>query len=420
MCTNLRKDAVDLWDLTRLLIRRWYFAVPVLLLTLAGVLVASQTVRPDYSAKGHLQLIPPAHINEPANAKDNRVHNPWLELGIQALGQAAILKVQDEKVLNQLLAGGFSENFTISIDYPTTFFSIEAIGSSPQQATGTVREIMRLLSEDVRAEQRQFGVADQDSVSTLALDEGDKVTVVTSKVKRVLIVAAGLGLLTTAASTIGMDALLRRRARRRAAAAAVATGPPADTEVMPVIPGQRVNGKSLESTVATTALPKIPGQIGKASVPTISGPARSAPATKVRTGKVFTSKAATQHEQAQHEQAQHEQAQREQAQREQRQHGQGEPDFPDFPTAIIATPLVGEHTEAIDPDRGAIVVEYHSGDEHGPDAGPDRDRDRDGGTPEKREAAAGDPVPAMSDATIVLPLSHGDWAAARDGRGERS
>jgi hypothetical protein len=394
MGTCSRKDAVDLWDLTRLLFRRWYFAVPVLLLTLASVLIASQTVQPDYSAKGHLQLIPPAHVNEPANAKDNRVHNPWLDLGIQALGQAAILKVQDERVLRQLVASGHSENFTVSIDYPTTFFSIEAIGNSPRQASNTVKEIMRLLSEDVRAEQQQFGVAEQDSVSTLALDEGDKVTVVTSKVKRVLIVAAGLGLLTTAASTIGLDALLRRRARRRAVGArtANAAGPPGDTgaaemtsasEMTSLIADYRVNGKSHEPADATEALPKVSGtealpkasgQVGKASVP----------AAKVRAGKIFTSKSAAQHDD-------------------------------DSATAIIAAPLVGEHAEAVDADRGPIVVEYHQGDER-------RTRDDDAigdppAAPLEDDAPAG--VPVLSDATVVLPRSRGDWTV-RDSRGNRS
>ena len=45
--TALREDTVDLWDLTRLLIRRWYVAVPMLLVSVAVVLVAGQSVKPD-------------------------------------------------------------------------------------------------------------------------------------------------------------------------------------------------------------------------------------------------------------------------------------------------------------------------------------------------------------------------------------
>jgi hypothetical protein len=58
-------------------------------------------------------------------------------------------------------------------------------------------------------------VAKVDMITTLALDHGEKVTVVTSKQKRVLIVSAGIGVLVTAGATIGIDALLRQRAQRR-------------------------------------------------------------------------------------------------------------------------------------------------------------------------------------------------------------
>ena len=49
---------MDLWDLTRLLLRRWYFAVPMLLASVAVVVLAAKTVSPDYKSTGYVQLIP--------------------------------------------------------------------------------------------------------------------------------------------------------------------------------------------------------------------------------------------------------------------------------------------------------------------------------------------------------------------------
>jgi len=365
---------VDFWDLTRLIVRRWYFALPVLLVTLTGVLFASRAVRPDYSATGHLQLIPPAHPTETEPGKPKGIQNPWLQLGIQALGQAAILKVQDERTVKQLAAAGYSENFLISIDYPTTFFSVEATGHSPDQARSTVKQVMKLLTEDVRAEQAQFGVVDRDLIGTLTLDEGDKVTVVTSKVKRVLIVAVGLSLLLTAGFTIGLDAILRRRARRRGSPQppqqAAKRDEPRDDgdeiDATAVIPAQRVNGRASEPARTGSGKP----------LPATKGSARVA-SSKV--GRLIRSKSAI-------------------------------PPELDSSALVLDAPHAGERAEPAKTGRGPIVVEYHPTDE-ADEAAASGARMADGDRDEESE------LPIPSDATIVLPLSPNDWVP--DAKGKR-
>jgi hypothetical protein len=206
---------VDLWDLTKVLFRRWYAFLPLLLVSVAAVVLVSHDVKPDYKADGHLQLIPPAgSASTSTTTTTKKISNPWMDLGFQALGNAVVLKVQDKKTLDGLVAAGYTDSFTVTIEYNTTYFSIEAVGKTSDQATGTVQRLMKLLDQEVTTEQTQFGVSKQDSITTLALDAGDKVQVVTSKKKRVLIVAGGVALLLSAAATIALDAMLRRRSRR--------------------------------------------------------------------------------------------------------------------------------------------------------------------------------------------------------------
>jgi hypothetical protein len=206
---------VDLWDLTKLLLRRWYFAVPMLLVSVVMVIGAATTVNPDYSAKGYLQMIPPPGSREPENPNARpRPRNPWLDLGYEALGTAALLKVTDKAGLERLVKAGLSDDVTVVMSEDSPLFEIEAIGSSPEQATATVQEIIKRLNENVAESQRVWGVYPEDTITTYTVDDGRNVEVVTTKMKRILIVAAGLGVLLTAATTIGLDALLRRRGRR--------------------------------------------------------------------------------------------------------------------------------------------------------------------------------------------------------------
>ncbi|MEU4563803.1 hypothetical protein AB0F72_35960 [Actinoplanes sp. NPDC023936] len=203
---------MDLWDLTKMLFRRWYIFAPVLLASLALVLVTAQAIKPDYSATGHLQLIPPNERVEKGQVV--KVNNRWLDLGFPALGSAVILQSQTEEVLSKLTEAGYTDNFTVTMEYGTTYLTIEAIGTTEQQAVGTVQQLMKVLDDLVGELQTQFNTKEQDQISTLALDRGDNVEAVTSKKKRVIIVAAGLAVMLSVGLSISIDAFIRMRRRR--------------------------------------------------------------------------------------------------------------------------------------------------------------------------------------------------------------
>lgn len=199
--------------MTKLLFRRWYFSLPMLLVTLALVAVASVTVKPDYSAKGHVQLIPPAGTTA-SDGEKNPIKNPWFDLGYEALGNATMIDVNKKSVLEQMVADGLTDNVTVTME-EVPLFEIEAVGNSPEQATATVQRVMDSIAEAVLQRQQTLRVAKTETITTLKLDDGSEVEVKGSKTMRVMIVAAGLGLLLTAGFTIGLDALLRFRAARR-------------------------------------------------------------------------------------------------------------------------------------------------------------------------------------------------------------
>jgi capsular polysaccharide biosynthesis protein len=213
---------MDLWDLTRLLFRRWYFALPILLVSVLTAVFASQSVKPDYRSTGNVVMIPapgdPLDSDPVKSTKGSRPKNPWLDLGFNALGSAAILKVMDQDTLKSLSDAGLTDSITVQLDIYSPIFLIEAVGKSPAQATATVRQVIKLLTAEVAAQQQQYGAKPQDTITTLTLTDGADVETVTSKVKRVLIVTFGLGLMLTAAGTIGLDALLRWRRNRRPSA----------------------------------------------------------------------------------------------------------------------------------------------------------------------------------------------------------
>jgi capsular polysaccharide biosynthesis protein len=250
---------VDLWDLTKLLFRRWLISVPILLSSVVVLLVASQTVKPDYKATGHLIIVSPAPTAASlANASPNKVHNPWEDLGFRPLAQTAVLKVQSADMLKQLVDQGYSDNLTLAVDDRSPVITIEVVAHSAVTATATVRQVIKSLDDAVTQAQTVYGVQRDSLFTAYPIDQGDSVETVTSTQKRVMAVIAGIGLVATVAITIIVDAWLRRRAARKAAKkAAAAEGP----ELPVTLPSQR-NGDLGAGGIAGSAIapPRKPGR----------------------------------------------------------------------------------------------------------------------------------------------------------------
>ncbi len=212
---------MDFWDLTKLLYRRWFVSVPLILLTLGGTVAAAMLVKPDYVATSYVQLIPPSvSTREPeGKVKLKIIRNPWLDTGLNSLAKAALLTVQDTKVADQLDEAGFSDKYTITLDNQLPTLTFEVVGTSPQQAKLTTDELTKRFSASALALQRDSNAPTEQLVDTLRLDQGDNITKSTSKTKRALVAIFGAGLLVSVGVTVAFDALLRRRGRRKADAA---------------------------------------------------------------------------------------------------------------------------------------------------------------------------------------------------------
>lgn len=262
---------MDFWDVTKLIFRRWYVAVPLLLISAAATVYTATVVKPDYSLTSYLVLLPPTETAAPANGQATPTaaqNNPWIQLGLSSLGQAAVYATQDQTFLDELAAQGHSPNFSIAVGYPNPGVTVEVVAGSPQQAQESTELILERYRENVRSLQTSRGVADRDMINITQLDKGVNLKQTGGKVKRAILAVAGLGLLLSAGVTIGVDAELRRRgrkslARRLAMAADAPVSPPPAGGPVPAGSAGVAPGGSAE------AFPAVPGERGQAGPPTV-------------------------------------------------------------------------------------------------------------------------------------------------------
>jgi hypothetical protein len=233
---------VDFWDLTKLVFRRWYVALPMLVLTGLGAFWTAHSVSPDYKATAYVQLIPPPEASITENIKDLR--NPWLDLGLGAVNTAASYATVDKTFLNQLKDQGLSDNVVITDGYPAPIAIIEVIGNSKQQATATSDQVVSRFSGVVKSLQDDYGVRERGRIVTRRLDTGKNLEETGGKVKRALVAVAGAGALLTAGLTVAFDALVRRRSRPQAPEGAGQAEVSEDRTVLIASGSQRANANA--------------------------------------------------------------------------------------------------------------------------------------------------------------------------------
>jgi hypothetical protein len=310
---------LDFWDLTKLIFRRWKIALPLLLLTIVASGYIGASAKPDYVMTAYVQIVP-ASISPTDNPATALQRNPWSQLGLNTVAQAAIYATQDQEFLDSLKAGGHTQNYTLTLTYPDPIVTIQVVGTTPADATDTSLIVIKRFRDSITALQKQSGVKDPDLIGTARLDQGQNLKPSTGKVKRSVIAIFAAGLMLTGGVTIGFDAVTRRRARRRAEQAKVnplaveialareaAAVPSPDGKELPVVqkvPGPRTGAPPLpesalvESPVkATQVLPRTPDAIEPAErpvSPAVSGTATAKPGrTPLQAGTYRSMNAAT-------------------------------------------------------------------------------------------------------------------------------
>lgn len=204
---------MDFWDATKLMVRRWYLTVPMLLLTLAGTGYTATAIKADYVLTSYVQLIP----SQTALTEEETLKypvNPWNQLGLDAMSQAINYATVDHTFLQRLEREGYTTNLKITSGDPVAGATILVVGKTKEQAVETTDAVIKRYQDTALQLQAQYKVRTQDMITVKRLDQGENLDRPGGKVKRAIIAVFGVGILLTAALTIGVDALLRRRRRK--------------------------------------------------------------------------------------------------------------------------------------------------------------------------------------------------------------
>jgi hypothetical protein len=223
---------MGIWEVSRLLARRWPVSVPLFLLTVAATLVAGFNVRPDYVGTTYVSLLPPT-VQRTAGAGQTLKVNPW---DTETLGSAIVVYLNTGSLADRLVAEGFGRVWQASLEEKYKgVIRIAVTSPTRAQARSTLVRLLAEVDDEVNRQQARYpDLQAVDKITTTRLDSADDVEPSTGNVKRATVVVAVAGLLLTMAATAGVDAARRRRLRERASSGDPATSTDTDA-TQPVV-----------------------------------------------------------------------------------------------------------------------------------------------------------------------------------------
>ena len=206
---------MDLWDVVKLIVRRWLVSVPLLLLTVAALVWTASAVSPNYTAEGNILMLPPTTEVNSTDGEERAV-NPW---DTESLTGAVITLLRNQGLHDQLANDGYNATWEAGRD--VQFFSvinIEVTSPSPGEAQATIERLSEVVAHEVNARQQGYGLTEGQMIGTITLSAGENVAIARGNQMRAIIVVFLAGLILTVGLTIGYDALLRARAGKHAGA----------------------------------------------------------------------------------------------------------------------------------------------------------------------------------------------------------
>lgn len=205
-------------DVIATLGRQWIVTVAGLIATAALVWGATTVEQPVYTARALVLLVP----SEQAVGKGG---NPFLALGGLDLPARVVVAYYESDVAKARFTSGSPDaEYVVAIEESTRgpVIAVDVTDATPQRTLETLDLLTSSIPVELERLQAEVDAPQNAIVSTLVLAKDERAAIDTSGTVRMIIAAAGVGLVVTVVGAVAIDGLQRSRARSRMPV----TGPP--------------------------------------------------------------------------------------------------------------------------------------------------------------------------------------------------
>ncbi|RBY93923.1 hypothetical protein DQ244_00670 [Blastococcus sp. TBT05-19] len=204
---------MNLPDTLRPFVRRWYVAVPLLLLTLAGSFVVRAGVSPGYTVTAAVIVLPPSARVDAATGTETSSVNPLLGFNSSTLitTQALTIIANAPEFQERVSEPSELAAYSIIASERQPILRIAVESKDLNEAVNTANAVIAELGSELDRQQGPFPPSQKLLTQTLS---PPSVAAVDNSKLRAFVVALGVGIVASAGITFLVDALLISAARR--------------------------------------------------------------------------------------------------------------------------------------------------------------------------------------------------------------
>ena len=201
-------DAVDVF---KVLLRRWYVFLPMVLGAAGLSVAAGDRIQPEYHASASMILLGPAQAD---NAEGGLV-NPYRAAGTATTSEALVLVVTSPASRAAVAGQGLEASYELEAGSRTPIIEIRASSGDRGTAVETVRVVQQLVVNELQRRQDAVMAGPGQRLALDNLAPADISFSVVEGLNRLRAVIVGGGLITAAVAALVVDSLAVRLRRRR-------------------------------------------------------------------------------------------------------------------------------------------------------------------------------------------------------------
>lgn len=211
------------------LLRRWYVALPALMISLGLAAMVFEAVPPKYSSTGTIVLLTPNTGASGGISDKSPPTNPLLSFdgSLIVVSTALTSVLMSPEVVQDLYNRGATADYEVGDGkLPGPFINVVATGRSPTETRRTVTMVLQRAAVELRTREIAFNAPDGSFIQINDLVRPTEATKLNGSKIRAAGAAMALALAFTISSAFMIESIAEnRRARRRRRAIAPTTGP---------------------------------------------------------------------------------------------------------------------------------------------------------------------------------------------------
>jgi len=208
---------VDVWEIAKILIRRWYVMIPILALGAGVAITTANGIHPEYKASSVLLVLPPTEYEPGATDIAGVVSlNPYTALGPKTVAQAIVFQMNSDEIRLDLVSRGLTSRYVVQASQRDPLISIEVTGDDQTRVAQTMGAVIVSTEDELVRMQEPF--VDKIVPEQLTIEELSRTATPSEDFtnrSRLRIAIAALAALLAAASAIFVDGLADRLHRKR-------------------------------------------------------------------------------------------------------------------------------------------------------------------------------------------------------------